>query len=74
MTNCARHLALLPKRAHKLRIVRVTRQINDGSMPTHIENGIVIIYIYFGECLGGCKFLLDGGVFEEFDGIGVGFV
>ena len=74
MTNCTRHLPLLPKRAHEFRIVRVTRQINDGSMPTHIENGIVIIDIHFGECFGGCKFLLDCGVFEEFDGIGVGFV
>lgn len=67
MTNCARNLALLPERAYKLRILRVTRQVNNWSVASDIEDGVVVVDVDLSEGLGRGKLLLDGGILEELD-------
>ena len=67
MANCARNLALLPERAYKLRVLRVTRQVNNWSVAADIEDGVVVVDVDLSEGLGRGKLLLDGGILEELD-------
>ena len=69
MANGTRHLALLPKRTHELRVVGITRQVDDGSMSTNVEDGVVVVDVDLCESLGRGKLLLDSRVFEELHGV-----
>lgn len=74
MTDCTDHLALLPKRTRELRIHGIARQVNDRPVPAHVEDDVVVICGDLCEGLCVCELVFDGGVFEELDALGVGFV
>lgn len=74
MANRTDHLALLPKRTRELRVHGITRQVNNRPVPSHIKDDVVLVRVDLREGLRVGELVFDGGVFEEFDALGVGFV
>lgn len=68
MAHRTRDFSRLEELAHKLRVLGVARQVNDGPVSADVEDGIVVRDLDVCQLLRAGQLGFDGLVLEELDG------
>lgn len=69
MAHSRDDLALPPSIRCQLSVHRVRGEVDNGSVSSNVEDGVIVLEVHIGELLGVCQFLADGLVLEELNAL-----